>query len=287
MLSLARLLRKYTPTPASPDLSDCAATLDAAIEAGAQAYADRIRQDQPSLAQYDSEDDGTVDALLAIVRDRVEHWRVFARPTYVRLAEGSGSGGQAADVDGLIERGREAERIHALLFAADFDATRAPYPEQAEYMLALERIVVQAGVAGILDELVRGPFVAELGRANLRYQAMVARRAAAERAPEINFHDVLARLRTSIQNYLIAVLAMIRDDDPDNVATMRRALRPVDALREQLSVSAGRARDTDAGASDPEAIEAVEELVAEQQAVDAELGLSDLGVTPPDGLAFA
>jgi hypothetical protein len=279
MLSLGRLLRKYTPDPASDDVVACAAALDAAIETGTQAYADRIRQDGPNVARQDSEDDSSVDALLGIARARVGHWGVFGRPTYARLANAGPVDG--VDYSVLIDKAEQAERVHALLFASDFDATRAPYPEQAEYLIALERIIDQAELGPILDELIGGPFMPELRRASARYQDMVTRRAAAAR-PDVNLHDILVELRVSIQNYLIALLAMIRDDDPTNVATIRRALRPVDALREQL---AANNRSRSSSASEPEQAEAdqaaVEEFVAEQQAVDAELGFVEGAADEP------
>jgi hypothetical protein len=294
MLSLGRLLRKYTPESASPDVIACAAALDAAIETGTQGYADRIRQDGPNQAKDDAEDDGSVDALLGIARDRIGHWQVFARPTYARLASAAPPDG--VDYAELIDKAEQAARVHQLLFASDFDATRAPYPEQAEYMIALERIIDQAELGPVLDVLVGGPFVPELRRANVRYQAMVARRAAAER-PDINLYEILTQLRVAVQNYLIALLAMIRDDDPDNVAAIRRALRPVDALREQLA-GTRRGRSSDAaepsepsGQVEPfeqaEVDQAVEELAAEQQAVDAELGFVDGATDDPESPAAA
>ena len=67
---------------------------------------------------------------------------------------------------------------------------------------------------------------------------------------------------------------MIRDDDPENVAMIRQALRPVDALREQLERERTRARGAgEVQIDEPVGEQLLEELAAEQQALDAQLGV--------------
>src|SRR5690606_13807016 len=96
----------------------------------------------------------------------------------------------------------------------------------------------------------------------------------------VNLRDLVLELQQAIQNYLIALLGMIRDNDPENVAMMRAALRPVDALKAQLERERSRSQQSAAkaqAAESPESPESEEiaELLAEEQALEEILGPDD------------
>ena len=235
LLSLGRLLRKHTPPDPTPVLASCGEKLDIAVDSGSSAYADRIRSFGPSALAEDREDDGYTDSLLSIVRTRLEHWEVLARPTTGRLAaDDEQAGVDDMDYEDLEIQAAQAKRIHTLLFSQGFNATQAPYPEEAEYLLALEKIIADEQILDDLIDLCGGPFVPMLRKSNIRYQAMVERRSARSRGG-LDLREVNSRLQAAIQNYLLALLATIDDDDEENVAQVQRALDPVDALREQLA----------------------------------------------------
>ena len=280
-LSLGRLLRKYTPADPSPDLAARAAVLDEVIETSTQAFVDRYREFGPTVAAEDNEDDGLADALLFVHRDRLENWQTFDRPAMHRLASTQTPDG--FDYAARIDKARVAKRVATLLFGQGMDLTRLPFPEQAEHMRRITRMIEQEGLADALAELVGEDFTAALADASLRYQAMIERRAMRERGASINMREVNVALQQAIQDYMISLLSMIRDDDPDNVAAIRTALRPVDALREQLAGRGRAGSDADAGEQDDSGEGGlIEELVAEQRAVDAVVAADQVSGGAPE-----
>ena len=120
-----------------------------------------------------------------------------------------------------------------------------------------------------------------LDDAHRRYHEMVEQRSARSKGSNVDLRTVSFDLQRAIQNYVIALLAMIRDEDPVNVKMMQQALRPIDAVREQNLIERARAAAKASGAAvDTTAVEgldtaAIEELLSEQEAVHSELGITD------------
>jgi hypothetical protein len=275
LLSLGRVLRKRTPSNPSPDLAAAAGGLDKTLVAAQGVYADRIRNHGPAVALMDREDDNFADTVLRIGRDRLLHWELFTRPTAQRLAAAKPPDGP--DYAAVRVKAERAAEIHNKLFANDFDSTRAPYAVQAEYMLMLERIIEEEQLGDDLAELIGEPYYTNMRATITLYAKMVERRQSGDAGSEANLREVRYSLYHAIQNYLLALLATIRDDDPESVAAVRRALGPVDAYRASFArrPGAGGAGEAEDGA-DVDA-DAVEELVAAQQELDAEIGYVDAG----------
>jgi uncharacterized membrane-anchored protein YjiN (DUF445 family) len=140
-------------------------------------------------------------------------------------------------------------------------------------MRVLQTLIAEEKLGEALDLLVGPSFMAALTECHDEYLTMVENRAIRERGSAVNLRTIASNLQRAIQNYLIALLAMIRDDDAENVAQIRRALRPIDALREQLYRDRSRGEPGSTEFIDQEDAEVIDDLLAEQQAVDAELGL--------------
>jgi hypothetical protein len=242
------------------------------------AYVARHREYGPSLAARESELDVVVDALLYIVRDRIGHWQVFERPGVRRLIAAQKPGG--FDFEACAEQAQRARAIGELLLARGLDFTKRPYVDQAEAMRTLDEIITREQLGEDLEQLVGVEHMGALRAAQAEYYDMVAARTLRTRGSSVNLSELNARLKLAIERYLITVLASVRDDDPDHLAQIQAALRPVDALRELLvreraggsSGSVSEDGGADAGVEagvDP----AIDELLGEQRTVEGEVGL--------------
>jgi hypothetical protein len=271
LASLSALLRKHAPEPASVDVEAALGHLQGVEGEVRRACVARHREHGPSIAAHDSELDTCVDVLVHIARDRLGHWAVFERDGIQRLAATAKPG--SFDFAERITKAERAKALTELLLARGLDFTRSPYAEQAEQMRVLATIIAEEGVAAELDALIGADFMGALGQARIAYDAMVEARALRTAGSAVNLNELRFELARAIEGYLIAVLAMLREDDPDNVARIRAALLPFDALTEQLARE--RARASGGKQSAPLAPEqSVDELLAEQQAFEAELGLA-------------
>jgi hypothetical protein len=278
-LTVSRLLRQYAPAPPrSEDLERALGYLESTETTVTDAYVARHREYGPSIAAQDSELDVVVDALLYIVRDRIEHWQVFERPGVRRLIAAQKPGG--FDFEACAQRAQRARAIGELLLARGLDFTKRPYVDQAEAMRTLDEIVTREQLGEDLEQLVGVEHIGALRAAQAEYYDMVAARTLRARGSTVNLSELNARLKLAIERYLIAVLASIRDDDPDSVEQVQAALRPVDALRELLARersggTAGSVNDDGTGDGVEVGVDpAVDELLGEQRTLEGEVGLS-------------
>jgi hypothetical protein len=128
------------------------------------------------------------------------------------------------------------------------------YAYEAEWAESNKRLkrIEDEGLAKDIDELAGPEFLAEVRHAHDEYGVAVGVTQPAHDKPEVNLAEPLRALARSIGRYGIAVAGMI-NDDPESVAVVRRALRPIDSFRE------GQARRTRAGSA---AVEAAPEAPA-------------------------
>lgn len=273
LLSLARLLVRHQPQQATPEVEQAGKHLAETVETVTQAFVERHREYGASVAAEEVELDAVMDALWYILRDRVQHWEVFDRPAVRRIAAIEPTDG--FDFGACIEQAADAARVRSLLLEQGLEFLRLSYAEQAEHMLTLWTMIEQEKLEPVLTELIGAEFFGALSAWRVRYDQMIERRTARAQGSAINLRALGLQLNRVIQIYVIALLAMIRDDDPENVELIRTALRPIDALREQLERE--RARNQAAGGADLDELaedETLDELIAEQQAIDDQLGLN-------------
>lgn len=272
LLSLARLLARHQPPHVTPEVAQAGKQLAETVETVTQAFVERHREYGASVAAEESEIDAVMDTLWYILRDRVQHWEVFRRPAVQRIAGLPALNG--FDFGACVDQAAHATRVRALLLDQGFDFLRLSYGEQAEHMLTLWTMIEQEKLEPVLIELIGDEFFGALSAWRVHYDRMIERRTARAQGSSINLRELALQLNRVIQIYVIALLAMVRDDDPENVEMIRKALRPIDALREQLERERMRNR---AAGEDSESVvedETLDELIAEQQAVDDQLGLS-------------
>jgi hypothetical protein len=280
ILSLTRLLLKYAPAQPSEDLGVRIGELREVSDTARAGVRMRYLEMGPSAAARLAALDSFIDGLERARYARIEHWREFRGAVVEGLAEQQRRSGQAGEVDyvGLLEQAREAERIQALVFAQGTAYTRLPVDEQAEHMRTVADVVEQEGIREGLDRFVGEVFNVVLDDARRRYDDLLEQRAEHQRGSQVDLRVLYSQLQAAIQGYLIALLSMLRADDPDNVAMIRRALRPVDALREQIAIERARAAARNGRAQPaPESevgADAIEELLAAERATELELGLA-------------
>ena len=182
------------------------------------------------------------------------------------------------------------------MFPSGLDYTRLAYDEQAEHMRTVAAVVEEQGCGEALHALIGPLLAAVFNDASRRYDAMIEQRAAQRRGSQVDLRAIYSDLTAALQGYVISLLSMYRPDDADNVAMIRRALRPIDALREQIAIE--RAAATRSGVragAEPTAAdevgdatqtevepEAIDELLAHEQATARELGL-DAVASDDDG----
>jgi hypothetical protein len=272
LLALGRLLLKHKPNPASNDVEVFAKLLSEENVKVTKAYVDRHREDNTAIAAEEVELDQTADHLWGITDARLGHWEVFERPAVARLADKQTPEGP--DYEGLIEKARAARTVRKKLLPNGIDFTKLPIPEQSEYMNTLWEIIAQDGLADQLGEYIGGDFYDGLKDVQVHYEEMADQRAARTKGTQVNLLTHARNLHRAIQNYSISLLAMVRDQDPANVEMMLVALRPIDALREQME------RERARGRGEPEPKEPqpeLEELLAEEKAVNEQIGIVEPG----------
>jgi hypothetical protein len=272
-LALARVLVKHVPTPASIDVEEAAKELSGATGTLTQAFADRHIESGNSQAGEDTALDLFVDDVWYIIDERLQHYKAFERPAVIRLAETQEADG--FDYTARVEKARKAATLWKRLLSGGLEGLRLSHPEQAEFTRTLWTVIDQEGLASQLVEFVGADFVEAARDVQGHYDEMVDAQAARSKGSLVNLRELAFELQYAIQNYMIALLAMTRDKSPENVAKIRKALRPVDALREQNERERARSRGeqpaepTDAQA-DTEAD--IDELLAEEQAVVEQIG---------------
>ena len=122
------------------------------------------------------------------------------------------------------------------------------YAYEAEWAESNKRLkrIEDEGLAKDINELAGPEFLDEVRHAHEEYGVAVGVTKPAPDKPEVNLAEPLRALARAIGRYGIAVAGMV-NDDPESVAVVRRALRPIDSFRE------GQARRSRAGGAAAEA----------------------------------
>lgn len=139
-------------------------------------------------------------------------------------------------IDDFPKAARARQLIDVL--SPDREWLKAPYQaEWAESQKRLKKIDDEQLVAD-LDALAGPEFLQEVRRAHKAYGVALGVTKPSEEAPEVNLADPLRALARSIARYGVAVAGMI-DDDPATLAAVRKALRPIDDLRDAQARRSG------------------------------------------------
>lgn len=132
-----------------------------------------------------------------------------------------------------VPQAAAAKAAHERLFRDGLRFINLPYPEQWAHV---ERLITaideDAALAADLEVLVGAPIMDELRAAQVAYGealGITAERVVPEAAPIM---ERLAAVRAAVVGYALQIVAM-QDVDPKRIEAARRALAPIDALRER------------------------------------------------------
>ena len=127
-----------------------------------------------------------------------------------------------------------AAELGTLLFPEGLGFLTLPYIEQLAAMELLLARIHEEKLAADLDALCGPEFLANLRAILPRYRAMV--QGGLQRLDDAaNLQEHRRKLSAAIVDYATKVAALYDEEDPKSLDRIRRALRPIDALRAQLT----------------------------------------------------
>ena len=255
LLALTDALRRLTPEPATPGLSDASEHLDA-IKLELE-LALTAREKREELAAYGTPTslDAALDAAWAFLRDRVRSWAAFRHRGFDPIIAQDGPLADA--LAKLSARADEAAQLHELVFRDQgLSFTKARFAEQSEIMAAKLSVIADAELEGAVDQLGAPDLLFTLRELQRTYEQMVADRLTPKDLGK-RIGDLRLRLHRALGDYAIQVAALLRRTKPETLELVARALSPVVALREQMlsrrSASAGAAEEGSEPEQAPEA----------------------------------
>ncbi|MEM9457752.1 MAG: hypothetical protein AAGF11_26470 [Myxococcota bacterium] len=236
--------------PAATQLADQAGAAEAALTARRRESVPVDHSDENALATMAS-------AMWTMLRDLLRAWSTFDRDELTVIRTGL-RGKSAALLDAGRSKAHSAHALLTRLFGLEGLAfTQRSYPEQAQAMASILRLIDEDGLAPAIEEIAGPELLAGLRRCQSLYEAMVQRKLARNRARSINLAHLRTSLRRAIARYVSTMLALVDDDDPVVVAEIRAALRPVDVFRlRQARLRARATVERDEAASSDEGVEA-------------------------------
>lgn len=176
--------------------------------------------------------DGLADRAVGAIRQRLEAWALLPVEQFPRAAR--------------------AAELGALLFPEGLGFLTLPYIEQLAAMELLLARIHEEKLAADLDALCGPEFLANLRAILPRYRAMV--QGGLQRLDDAaNLQEHRRKLSAAIVDYATKVAALYDEEDPKSLDRIRRALRPIDALRAQLTrrPSTGEPAPAPAGPTPP------------------------------------
>lgn len=263
-IALGRLLLRHKPKQGTVQVELAARRLEHEIDQFTNALAAHHRELDGPIEE--AELDYATDGLWYSLCERLDGWIVFERKAFAHLAAMQEREG-GFDYAACIAKARRARYLRRhLLGSIGTDFTHKPYVEQVEYMSAIWELIEHEQLTDELADLIGADFVAALEDCHHKYVAMVKELGPTTQQPDVNPNDIRERLWRVIVHYNATVVAMHDTRDPQSVAMIRAALRPVDMLREQIARQGGGIAVEGEDEFD------IDALVAEQQAVNALLG---------------
>lgn len=158
--------------------------------------------------------DGLADRAVGAIRQRLAAWALLP-------AEDFPPAERAAELD-------------TLLFPEGLGFLNLSYIEQLAAMELLLARIHEEKLAAELDALCGREFLANLRAIVPRYRAMV--QGGLQRPDDAaNLQEHRRKLSAAIVDYATKVAALYDDEDPKSLDRIRRALRPIDTLRAQLT----------------------------------------------------
>jgi hypothetical protein len=142
---------------------------------------------------------------------------------------------------------RAAELLTILFGSEGLSFLKLTYGEQWATADTILKRIDRDGLQKDIDPIAGPAFLAHVRNQHVAYGAMVQAVMRRDDATSVNLNEHVRAMGRAIVDYSTKVLAMLDEDVPESIMTVREALRPLDAYRE-----AAARRNTKPGAS-PEA----------------------------------
>lgn len=241
-VALARALLELRPTEAPSQLERIAGKLELLVAEAEASLTMRRRESAPADRSAELSLDSAADALWSTLRNRLDAWGVFEHSGLAAVLREQGKRSATALALGQA-RGKavRARELSGRLFGSEGLAfIRLPYPEQAQSMASILRLIAEDDLSGAIDELVGPEIMVALVACQARYEAMVEVRMSRVDRKSEDLGLLRGKLQRAIRRYTNAVLTLLDEDDLASYELVLTALRPVAVLRARASRGVGR-----------------------------------------------
>lgn len=177
--------------------------------------------------------DTAVDGAWVRFRRRLQDWQAYSRPGFKPLAQDPNS---PIDYGELIARAEDARLIEQRLFNnTGVNYLRSNYPEQAESMRSILRLIDEDQFEDRIEILVGDDVLPVLRDLQIRYDAMVQRRAqrSSSKDDSDNLRSHQLGMQRALRRYASAMYGLY-DETPQSGTFVYRALLPILTFRERL-----------------------------------------------------
>ena len=238
-LALGRALLLATPEDPPETVSRTATDLESMLDEADEAVDKRRQESVPVDVAAEVSFDGCTDGLWGVLRNRLEALSGFEHDGLARVAEGHGKRSPVAlAVAAAKDKAARARKLSTKLFGTDGLAfTRTQYPEQAQAMASILRVIDKEDLAAEIDALT-GPETLILLRAcQPHYESMVEARLTRDGRKSDDLGRVRGKVMRAVARYTNAVLTMLDERKPETLELVLTALRPLEALRAATSTT--------------------------------------------------
>lgn len=264
-LALGRALLQTKPEEPSQTVARKATMLTRALDEGDAAIDARRRDSVPVDIAGETSFDALTDALWAVLRDGLQALAGFGHDGLPRLAKGLGKqttvGKAVASAQGKAKRARA---LSAKLFGSEgLSFTKVQFPEQAQAMASILRVIEDDGLAPEIEALLGAEIIVLLRACQPLYEAMVDTRLQRDDRKSSDLGKARNKVMRAIAGYTTAVLTMLDEDEPESLQVVLAALRPLEALREAASSGGASAAEDGGALEDDGATEAEDDAPTE------------------------
>lgn len=238
-LALGRALLRAMPEDPSEAVERTAASLERVLEAGDEAVDTRRQESVPVDLAAEVAFDGLADGLWGVLRNRLEALSAFEHEGLPRVAEGHGKRSAVAQaVATAKDKAGRARKLSTRLFGTEgLSFTKTQFPEQAQAMASILRVIDKDELGAEIDELCGPESLILLRACQPRYEAMVEARLTRDARKSADLGKVRGAVMRAISRYTSAVLTMLDESEPESLAVVIAALRPLELLRAAASTS--------------------------------------------------
>ncbi|MBK9262629.1 MAG: hypothetical protein IPM54_22845 [Polyangiaceae bacterium] len=128
---------------------------------------------------------------------------------------------------------KRANELLAILFGPEgLSFLKLTYAEQWATADTILKRIDEDGLQKDIDHIAGPAYLAHVRQQHTAYGAMVQSLMRRDDATNVNLNDHVRTMGRAIVDYATKVLAMLDEEEPESITTVRDALRPLDAYRE-------------------------------------------------------